>query len=256
MTKPFLLVQLSDPHIGATWTNRDPAALWRAAIELVRDLPDRPDAVLVSGDLGEHGADEEYAVVKSALDTIAAPVFVLPGNHDDRARLRQHFGLGGEHDEPVHYTVDLGPVRLVVLDSTRPGADFGALGKPQLDWLEAELAAAPDQDTLLAMHHPPFLTGMAPWDAIGVVPADRAGLGDVVRRHPQVRRILAGHVHCRITGELAGCIVLSAPSTYVQARPRYDTDELDLSDESAAFAVHAVHGSEIVSFVEPVTIPA
>jgi len=254
VTKPFFLVQLSDPHIGATWTNRDPAALWRAAIESVRALPDRTDAVLVTGDLVEHGADDEYAAVKSALDAIDVPTFVLPGNHDDRARLRQHFRLSGAHDEPVHYAVDLGPVRLIVLDSTTPGADSGELGERQLEWLEAELATAPEQDTLLAMHHPPFLTGMAPWDAIGVVPADRAALGDVIRRHPQVRRILAGHVHCRITGELAGCIVLSAPSTYVQACPRYDIAELDLSDESAAFAIHVVHGSEIVSFVEPVTI--
>lgn len=255
MTKPFFLVQLSDPHIGATWTNRDPAASWRAAIQSVASLPDRPDAVLVSGDLVEHGADDEYVVVKSALDAIDAPTFVLPGNHDDRARLRQHFELPGERDEPVHYAVDLGPVRLVVLDTTKPGADFGELGERQLDWLEAELSSDSDRDTLLAMHHPPFATGMPPWDAIGLAPSDRAALSDVIRSHPHVRRILAGHVHCPITGELAGCIALSAPSTYVQARPRFDLNELDLSDESAAFAVHAVHGSEVVSFVEPVTVP-
>ena len=147
MTKPFLLVQLSDPHIGATWMNRDPAALRQAAIKSVADLPDRPDAVLVSGDLVEHGTDDEYVVVKSALDTLDAPTFVLPGNHDDRGRLREHFGVprharrtGGLRRR------DSGPVRLVVLDSTEPGADLGELGERQLDWLEAELSASPGQE--------------------------------------------------------------------------------------------------------------
>ena len=254
MTKPFLLVQLSDPHIGATWTRSDPAARWQAAIRSVARMPDPPDVVLVSGDLVEHGTDDEYAVVKSALDALDVPAHVLPGNHDDRARLRKHFRLGGEAEEPVHYAADLGPCRLVVIDTTTPGRDSGQIEGRQLEWLEAALAAAPDETTVLAMHHPPFATGMRAWDAIGLAPSDRAALSDVIGRHPNVVRILAGHVHCPLTAELAGCVALSAPSTYVQARPRFEADELDLSDESAAFAVHAVQGAEVVSFVQPVTI--
>ena len=50
MTKPFLLVQLSDPHIGATWAGGDPVAGLTAAVESVRQLPDPPDAVLMSPD--------------------------------------------------------------------------------------------------------------------------------------------------------------------------------------------------------------
>jgi 3',5'-cyclic-AMP phosphodiesterase len=254
VSKPFLLIQLSDPHVGATWTRGDPAARWQAAIESVALLPDPVDAVLVSGDLVEHGADDEYAVVKSALDALDVPVHVLPGNHDDRARLRRHFRLGGEADEPVHYTVDLGPFRLVVLDTTKPGRDSGQIERRQLEWLEAELTAAPDDTTVLAMHHPPFATGMRAWDAIGLAPSDRAALSGVIGRHPNVVRMLAGHVHCPLTAELAGCIALSAPSTYVQARPRFEADDLELSDESAAFAIHAVRGTEVVSFIQPVTL--
>jgi 3',5'-cyclic AMP phosphodiesterase CpdA len=51
---PFLLVQISDPHIGATWAGGDPAARLAAAVEEVLRLPDRPDAVLVSGDLADN----------------------------------------------------------------------------------------------------------------------------------------------------------------------------------------------------------
>ncbi len=248
MTEPFLLVQLSDPHIGATWTEADPTARWIAAIESLARLPKAPDAVLVSGDLAETAADAEYAVVKAALDGLHVPAFVLPGNHDDRARLRAHFQLPGDSAAPVRYGAELPGVRLVVLDSTVPGRDSGALPSEQLAWLDAELSRAPDEVTLIAMHHPPFLTGVPGWDEIGLAPSDRQALAEVVGRHPQVRRILAGHVHREITGELGGRIAMSCPSTYIQGRLRFGATEVELTDDPAGFLVHAVRGTEVISY--------
>jgi 3',5'-cyclic-AMP phosphodiesterase len=180
MTKPFLLLQLSDPHVGATWGDGDPVVGLTRAVESVRRLPDRPDAVLVSGDLADNAADGEYEFVREMLARLDAPVYVLPGNHDDRDTLRRHFDLPGAIGTPVQYAVDLGPLRLVVLDSTRPGEDRGELDWQRLTWLDAELAAAPDRITLIAMHHPPLSTGIEAWDEIGLPVADRAALGMVL----------------------------------------------------------------------------
>jgi Icc protein len=256
LTLPFLLAQLSDPHIGATWATGDPTARWLAAVETVARLPNPPDAVLVSGDLADHGADAEYSIVKSALDRLGVPAYVLPGNHDDRARLREHFQLPGEPTAPVHYSAEISALRLVVLDSTVPGHDSGALDSEQLAWLDAELSVAPGEVTLIAMHHPPFVTGVPAWDAIGLAPSDRQALAEVVARHPQVSRILAGHVHRAITAELAGRIVESCPSTYIQGLVRFGATELELTDESAGFLVHAVRGAQAISYVLPVTLEA
>jgi 3',5'-cyclic-AMP phosphodiesterase len=132
MTKPFLLFQLSDPHVGATWGDGDPVAGLIKAVEAVRRLPDRPDAVLMSGDLADNAADGEYEFVREMLARLDAPVYVLPGNHDDRDTLRRHFDLPGTMGTPVQYAVDLGPLRLVVLDSTRPGEDRGELDGQRL----------------------------------------------------------------------------------------------------------------------------
>jgi 3',5'-cyclic-AMP phosphodiesterase len=206
--------------------------------------------VLVSGDLADTGADDEYAVLKAALDAVDAPTHVLPGNHDDRARLRRHFGLPGESDAPVDYAIDIGPIRLVALDTTIPGADGGGLSRGQLEWLERELTAAPDRATMIAMHHPPFQTGMPLFDAIGIGATDRAKLADVVRQHPQVRRIIAGHVHRGITAQIGGRIAMSAPSTYAQPRLDFSATTLRLSDEPAGFAVHALDAGELVSHIQ------
>jgi 3',5'-cyclic-AMP phosphodiesterase len=247
-----LLVQLSDPHVGADWGFGDPVAKLAAAVDSVRELVPAPDAVLISGDLADHATDAEYEQVRELAGQLEAPLYVLPGNHDDRRSLRRHFDLGGAGGEPVQYTADVGPLRLVVLDSTRPGEDPGALDADRLAWLEATLAAAPDVPTLLALHHPPLVTGIPAHDMYGLPAADRRALGEVVEAHPQVRRIVAGHVHRTVYAELGGRSVLAAPSTYVQARLELGAEEIRLSDDPAGFVVHALLDGELVSHVQPV----
>jgi 3',5'-cyclic AMP phosphodiesterase CpdA len=252
MGKPFVLVQLSDPHIGATWGGGDPVGGLAATVESVRRLPDRPDAVVISGDLADNAADGEYELVRELVAQLGAPLYVLPGNHDDRDVLRRCFGLPGPQRTPVQYSAELGPLRLVALDSTRPGEVRGELDRERLIWLDAELAAAPDRPTLLAMHHPPLSTGSKAWDDIGLPAGDRDALADVLHRHPQVRRIVAGHVHRTITGELDGRAVLAIPSTYVQAQLDLTSSEIGFSGDPPAFAVHALVDGDLVSHLQPV----
>lgn len=252
MGRPFLLVQLSDFHVGGDWAGSDSVAKLAAAIESVRALPNQPDAVLVSGDLADHATDAEYEQVRELLAPLRGQLFVLPGNHDDRRALHRHFGVPGGDGEPVQYAADLGPLRLVAIDTTRPGEDPGVLDADRLGWLDQELALAPKTPTLLAMHHPPLLTGVPLWDELGLRDADRRALGEVVARHSQVRRIVAGHMHRTIVSELAGRPVMTVPSTYVQTRLDFRMQEVELADEPAGFAVHAVLGDELVSHVQPV----
>jgi 3',5'-cyclic AMP phosphodiesterase CpdA len=252
MGQPFFLVQLSDPHIGADWTGDDPAARLAAAIESARAVCPRPDAVLVTGDLTDHASDAEYERVLELLAPLGDPLYVLPGNHDDRRALHRHFAVPGGDVEPIQYAADLGAWRLVVLDTTRPGEDPGALDADRLGWLDEELAREPQRPTLLAMHHPPLRTGIPAWDAIGLADADRRALGEVIAGHPNVRRIVAGHVHRTITGELADRAVLTVPSTYVQMSLEFGSPELKLANEPAGFAVHVIDGGELVTHVHPV----
>jgi Icc protein len=252
VSHPFLLAQLSDSHIGAEWADADPVAGLAAAVEAVRSMRPQPDAVLVTGDLADHGSDAEYEQVRELLARLQGPTYVLGGNHDDRRALHRHFGVPGADGDPVQYSVDLGPLRLVVLDTTRPGEDPGELDAERLGWLDAELATAPELPTLLAMHHPPLFTGVPAWDKLGLPASDRRALGEVVERHGQVRRLVAGHVHRTITAELGGCGVLAVPSTYVQARLKIGSEAIEFAAEPAGFALHAVLDGELVSHVQPV----
>jgi Icc protein len=250
MSEPFLIVQISDPHVGADWGNGDPVAMLSAAVESVRALETKLDAVLISGDLADHATDAEYELVQRLLAPLDAPLYVLPGNHDDRNALHRHFGVPGGGGKPIQYAADLGPLRLVVLDSTRPGEDRGELDPARLAWLEATLNAAPKTPTLVAMHHAPVCTGMPELDEVGLPVTDRRALGAVIEPHPQILRIVAGHVHQTIATTLGGRAVLAVPSTYVQARLSFGLREIELTAEHSGFAVHALLDGELISHVQ------
>lgn len=253
LPEAFLVVQLSDPHIGATWGAADPAKALAAAVETVLSMPQQPDAVLVCGDLADHASEAEYEQVRGLLSPLGAGVHVAAGNHDDRRTLRRHFGVPGDADDPIAYAVELGPLKLVVLDTTIPGDDPGELGAGQLEWLDTELASAPEIPTLVAMHHPPLVTGIPSCDESGLRPDDRRALGQVVDRHPQVRTLAGGHVHRAITSRLSGRPVVTSPSTYVQLRLSFAGTGVELAErEPAGFVVHALLDGEITSHVQPV----
>jgi 3',5'-cyclic AMP phosphodiesterase CpdA len=253
--KPVLLAQLSDLHLGANWEGVDPQPRLERVIEAVRALPNPVDAVVVSGDLTAAGSDEDSLQARRLLERLEAPVHVLPGNHDLRGSLRRAFELPGEGDAPIDYSVEVGELRLVVLDSTVPGEDRGAFAPEQLRWLDEELGKEPERPAILAMHHPPLVTGIPEWDGINLVAPEREALAAVVGRHPQLRAIVGGHLHRIVSSALAGCPVLSVPSTYLQILP--DFDPADFEDEDAAcwtdppgFALHVLRDGELSSQVE------
>jgi 3',5'-cyclic AMP phosphodiesterase CpdA len=61
------------------------------------------------------------------------------------------------------------------------------------------------------MHHPPFKTGIAHMDEMGLVNPE--ALQRIVSRHPQVERILCGHLHRPIQTRFAGTLASTCPST-------------------------------------------
>ena len=247
MPGPFMIAQLSDPHVGADWITPEPDALLAVAVAAVVRLA--PDVVVVSGDLVEDAEDPEYERVLELLEPLDVPVHVLAGNHDDRDALHRQFGVPGKAGAPTQYSADLGPLRLVVLDSTVPGHDHGELDSERLEWLEAELSAEPERPALVAMHHPPLCTRVPAIDAIGLDDQGRLALGALLERHPQVLKVVSGHVHRTVSAELGGRPVLAIPSTYAQLRLDFSALELSASDEGRGFALHTLVDGELTSHV-------
>jgi Icc protein len=252
LARPFLLGQLSDLHLGKRPRDgADPTSSLEAVLAGLARLPNPLDAIVVTGDLAHYGKRKEYRLARELLDATGVPVHVMPGNHDDRAKLREAFSLPGEGDAPVDYEVDLGPLALVVVDSTAPGEEEpGRFTLAQLKRLDRVLTDLGDKPTIVAMHHSPLPTAMPGWDGANLIPAEDRALAEVIARHPQVRLIIGGHLHRVATATLAGRPVLSGPSTYLQARPNFDTEQVEMYAGAPGFALHAFNDGDLSSQVE------
>jgi Icc protein len=142
---------------------------------------------------------------------------------------------------------------VLVLDTTIPGHDGGRLDPERLAWLEHELSASRTAPTLLAMHHPPLLTGSAAWDRIALDDRSRGGLGEVLDGHPQVRAILAGHLHRPLTTRFAGRPVLVSASTYAQFPLIFDAPGLAPNGEPPGYIAHVITAdAQIISSFQSV----
>jgi 3',5'-cyclic AMP phosphodiesterase CpdA len=212
----MLLAQITDCHVveaGRRLFDRiDTAGHLARTVEHLNRLA--PDFVWVTGDLVESGKPEQYANLRALLDRLASPYAVLPGNHDERGALKAAFADHSywRQDTPfLQYTIETLPLRLIALDSLLPGEGGGRLCEERLAWLEARLAEAPERPTLIAVHHPPFVSGLAEMDAINL--ANSEALGRIVARHPQIERILCGHLHRPIAMRWHGTVVTTAPAT-------------------------------------------
>ena len=249
---PFTIAQLTDPHVGAPWGDEFESAVAAVVAAIARVLGRPADAVIVTGDIANTPTDAEYERARTLLDELAAPLYVLPGNHDDREGLRRHFDLPATALDHLSYVTQLGPVRLVALDTIRPGESGGQLDPPRLAWLEEALAADRATPTLLAMHHPPLDIGQSGMDAIGIPETERHALGAIIAGHPQVHRIISGHIHHAVIGDLDGTPVLAVPSTDVQLVLDLETDSTRFEPATPSFALHLLVRGRIVSHLQPI----
>ena len=227
----MIIAQISDTHILARSSDR--AEGRSRADDLRRCVADinrqQPDAVVHTGDIVQHGLAEEYDHVREILAPLQAPVYVIPGNRDERGALRAAFGDHSylpRHGDFLHYTVEDHAVRLVALDSTAAGERKGVYCARRRAWLHQVLGGARDKPTILLIHHPPFDIGD---HYIGGYrrPREAEELATVVGRHAQVRRLLCGHVHCPTERQWAGTVATTMASVAVDVRMDVDIPGLE-----------------------------
>lgn len=222
-------IQLSDTHLFDTADGElygvNTAESLSAVIASVRRSQEHIDAVLVTGDLTHDGGTPAFRRVARHLSALNAPVYLLPGNHDDLrlfscALKRTGFQTCGGFVKGMWQTL--------LLDCVVPGAVHGHLRGAELTRLEEALTAEPARHALICLHQQPVPVGSAWLDRHMLSNAD--ALFAVLDRHPQVRGILWGHVHQSLEIRRKEVRLLACPSTCVQFKP--DCAEFTLDDKA------------------------
>ena len=208
------IVQLTDLHLFEdpdgllagvrTWST------FRAVLDEVKKLHGDLDYLILTGDLAQDEALPTYLMLREALGDWVPCCRIIPGNHDNRAHLRDAFPeLFEESQDKLTFALSTGGWRILGLDTHVPGQVRGRVDDAQLEWLRAQLASAPATPTLLFLHHPPV--------PINVGWLDELGLDD------------AGEYHRRFTRDKNRLRRSCAPGVRRSYRHRRDVyDALDL----------------------------
>jgi 3',5'-cyclic AMP phosphodiesterase CpdA len=153
------IVHLSDLHFG----HHDPVVVEGLAADITSQ---DPNLVIVSGDFTQNGTEDEFIEARKFLDTLSAPVFAVPGNHDVPQynlfkRLINPYGLYRRHiAEELEPFLDMGGVAIAGMKTVRRirfGLNWadGSISREQLSQLEERFSkASPNAVRMIVAHHP------------------------------------------------------------------------------------------------------
>lgn len=238
----FVIAHVSDVHIDDEARS---LARTRAVMDYLEDLPADLDAVVITGDIADHGLLSEYDVAREALAS-RHPVMICPGNHDIRAPFREGLLGMAASSAPINQSWRSENLVIALCDSSVPGKDEGYLDDDTIDWLEEELLRTPDTTpVLVGFHHPPTQLHIPFIDGIRQFGEER--LAQLADRHPNIVAFLCGHAHTAAATTFAGRPLLVAPGVVSTLRlpweRRAHADDHVTLDQPPALAFHVLDDS-------------
>lgn len=143
------IAHISDLHVGFTEFRED---ILLNTISNINSL--NPTAVVISGDITDHGYYREFIKAKEYLDLIKSPTVIVPGNHDAR-------NIGDEIFEEVigkrysSLVLKDEKIKIIGLDSSEPDLGHGKIGRSQRRYMEHEIKSAKQKGyyTIITFHH-------------------------------------------------------------------------------------------------------
>lgn len=248
------ILQLSDPHTEErgflAYDVADTCAMIYAAVRHIKSLRNKPDMVIVTGDIASEAKNEAYVIFRDAISQLEIPVYILPGNHDNRETMMRHLSRWCPADPAILpnlcYRVHSEEAWILCVDTTETNQHNGFFNDKEAQWLERKLEEnAGALPVLIFMHHFPFHTGMKHMDEpfVGV-----EKFAQIMRRFPG-GFICCGHMHRAFTTLWENCLAASCPSSAMQM-------EIDISQsggdaffmEAPGYALHSVRAGNVITF--------
>jgi 3',5'-cyclic AMP phosphodiesterase CpdA len=205
----MIIAQISDTHIALDSPDADRRIRdFELTIADINALDPAPDVIVHTGDIVHNGRQDEYAQAVATLAKARAPVYVLAGNKDSRANLRDAFSAFGylaRHADFVEYAIDDYPVRLIALDTLSSRSNKGDFCPERVKHLIQMVDSEITKPIAVFTHHPPFEVTVGPDPLHFETPEVMSTLCRALQRSGRVVGIFSGHVH-RAAGGHVGSI--------------------------------------------------
>ncbi|GAA1910877.1 metallophosphoesterase [Streptomyces durmitorensis] len=228
-----LLAHISDLHLDGS-----ERATRRAThvMDYLRALPRPVDALLVTGDIADHGDEAEYEEAARIL-TAPFPVLTCPGNHDARPAYRKALLGQTPDDSPINQVHHIAGTAVLMCDSTIPGRDEGRLDAATLAWIDSTLAALPHgTPALIAFHQPPVALHHPLPDAHGLQHPEQ--LAALLAAHPRIAAVLTGHAHTAAATTFAARPLIVGPAITWTLRLPWEGDQPADREQPPGLAFH------------------
>lgn len=211
----MIIAQISDTHITLDTPDADQRISdFVRTIADINTLDPAPDVIVHSGDIVHNGRRDEYAKAVDILAAARAPVYVLPGNKDNRENLREAFSPSGyltPGSDFIDYAIDKYPVRLIALDTLSLNSNKGDFASERIASLTGLIDAETTKPIAVFTHHPPFEVPVGP-DPLNFVTSEAmSGLSQALQHSGRVAAVFSGHVHRAAEGSVG-----SIPASVVQ----------------------------------------
>jgi 3',5'-cyclic-AMP phosphodiesterase len=202
----MIIAQISDTHIALDAPDGDRRMRdFASTIADINALDPAPDVTVHTGDIVHNGRSDEYAQATALLAKAGVPVYVLPGNKDERTNLRAAFSAAGYFvtGHPfIDYAIEDYPVRLIALDTLSEGHGRGDFRGEQAEHLNALIDAEPSKPIAIFTHHPPFEVTVGPDRFHFATMEGMARLCEALQRCGRVVGVFSGHVHRAAAGHV------------------------------------------------------
>jgi 3',5'-cyclic-AMP phosphodiesterase len=200
----MIIAQISDTHIAldtpdANQRIRD----FALTVADINGLDPALDVIVHTGDIVHNGRQDEYAQAVATLANARAPVYVLTGNRDDRAKLCEAFsdrGYLAPDSDFVHYAIDHYPVRLIALDTLSSGSNKGDFCRERVRHLIDMIDSETTKPVAVFTHHPPFEVTVGPDSLHFETPEIMSRLRRALQHSGRVVAVFSGHVHRAAAG--------------------------------------------------------
>ncbi len=223
-TRPIRLVQCSDMHLFADPQSKllglNTQQSFTAVLELIAQEQAQIDLLLNTGDVAQQSTSATYTRFLADMQTIQAPYFCIPGNHDLDEAYKQHLNLTLLPTEVV-----IGNWCCILLNSTIHDEIAGGFTDLTLTYLSQALKRQHDKHIIIALHHNPLAVG-CDWLDQHMLQTSEAFF-NTIAPFKQVKMVLHGHVHQQFEQVHNDVMYMACPSTSLQFKPHCDTFTLD-----------------------------
>ncbi len=197
--KTWWFAHITDTHNGNPTANKN----LEFVLQDIKTTFPQIEFAVNTGDLSEHGWNEELDQYKTIMDKSGIEYYSVMGNHDarwsrsGRRAFRERFG-------PTHIALHRNSASIIMLDSSILLEQYGNLDRFELRWLKKQLQKSHNKPAFIGFHHPPC-------DASHFLGSDHALFKLIAQYNVPV--IMAGHIHTRKQYRVNGTWIVTSGTT-------------------------------------------